>query len=939
MTGSKTQSATLDTTTFDQDVIPRLVSSGMDIQSEQAELLFTQAPTALVAALAVSLLIMVGLWGVGDHQLLLVWFGAQIFQTLARSVLVVYYRRASVRMRQDPRWAGLYLSGTLVSGIVWGCLGLLIDFAWPVEYQTLAIIGLAGVLAGAISAYAVMMPVYIAFLAPIIMITSQAMLTQTSQSPNTMGLLFMVFAAALLVIARNYNQSVVRSLSLRHDNIELLQRMKKANASMKKEVRERQEVEAELRRERDLFTQGPVSVYRVRAESGWPIEYISQAIAQYGYDAEQLMRKQAPFASLIHSGDLHHVEQAEPVKGQFGSMYIGLDYRVIRSDGEIRWIYDFRIPVKSDAGKITHYAGYFLDITDRKQEEYAHQWEKERAQVTLHSIGDAVITTDVNGVIEYLNPVAEKFTGWDSNLARGLPVVRIFTQFNEASRKCIEEPIHAAIRSRDAIHSDHDCIMQRPDGSKLSLQYSASPIMNNKSEPLGVVLVFRDMTETRDIAQQLTHQSTHDSLTDLMNRHEFEARLRHMLENLRAENGHHVLCYIDLDQFKIVNDTCGHAEGDKLIKRIARLLSECLREADVLARLGGDEFGILLKHCSLEDALDIVEGIMSVLRAFYFVSRGNTFDVGASIGVVPINTDVESVVDVMSAADLACYAAKDMGRGRVHIYESSDRELARRHGEMQWVSRLTEAINTDRLVLYFQDIVPVMPQAGAGHHFEVLVRMLDENNELVAPGLFMPAAEKYNLAPALDRWVISRSLAWYQDTGRHRPLPERQKISINLSGASLADAGILGFIKAELSSNEVPPGVVCFEITETAAVTNLDVAIDFINELRQMGCSFALDDFGTGLSSFAYLKNLPVNYLKIDGSFVRDIDTNPVNRAMVKSIHQVGEVMGLETIAEFVENVAIIKVLADIGVDYAQGYGIAIPREISEISADEQQTA
>jgi diguanylate cyclase (GGDEF)-like protein/PAS domain S-box-containing protein len=938
MAGSKAQSAALDTTTLDQDVIPRLVSSGMDIQSEQTELLYTQAPVALLAAMAVAVLLTVSLWGMADQQMLLLWFGAQVLQTLVRSVLIVYYRHTSVTKRRATHWAGLYLSGTLVSGVVWGCLGLLIDFSWPVAYQTLAIIGVAGILAGAISSYAVMMPVYIAFLAPTILIISQAMLTQASDSANTMGLLFMVFAAALLVIARNYNQNVVCSLSLRHDNMELLQQMKQANASLEGEVREREQAENDLRRERDLFTQGPVSVYRVRAEPGWPIEYISQAISHYGYDASRLMQEQAPFARLIHPGDLHHVENAESVRGSNGSTYIGLDYRLTNADGEPRWIYDYTVPVRSEDGKISHYAGYFLDITERKQQEYERQTEKERAEVTLHSIGDAVITTDVNGQIEYLNPVAEAFTGWESGLARGLPMARIFSLFDEVSRQCIEGPIHAAISAGDAVHSDSDCIMQRPDGSKSAIQYSASPIMNNNGEPLGVVLVFRDMTETRNIARQLTHESTHDALTNLMNRREFELCLRQLLLELQ-EGEHHVLCLLDLDQFQVINDICGHAEGDELLKRVADLLAGCLRESDFLARMGGDEFGMLLRDCSLEDALGIFDDIMSVLDAFYFVSNGKTFDVGASIGVASIDSGSLDVVDVMSAADLACYAAKDMGRGRVHIYEPSDRELARRHGEMQWVSRLTEAINTDRLVLYFQDIVPVTPAADAGHHFEILVRMIDENDELVAPGLFMPAAEKYNLASALDRWVVSRSLEWYRDTGRHRSAYERMRMSINLSGGSLAEAGFLDFIKAALIRNDVPPEAICFEITETAAVTNLNVAIDFINDLRGLGCSFALDDFGTGLSSFAYLKNLPVDYLKIDGSFVRDVDTNPVHREMVKSIHQVGHVMGLETIAEFVENAAIIEVLAEIGVDYAQGYGIAVPRDISEIDADEQQTA
>jgi diguanylate cyclase (GGDEF)-like protein/PAS domain S-box-containing protein len=938
MAGSKAQSATLDTTTLDQDVIPQLVSSGMDIQSEQTELLYTQAPVALLAAMAVAVLLTISLWGVADQQLLLLWFGVQVLQTLVRSVLVVYYRRTSVMKRREPRWAALYLSGTLVSGIVWGCLGLLIDFSWAVAYQTLAIIGVAGILAGAISSYAVMMPVYIAFLAPTILIITQAMLTQAGDSANTMGLLFMIFAAALLVIARNYNQSVVCSLSLRHHNMDLLQQMKQANASLEIEVREREQAENALRRERDLFIQGPVSVYRVRAEPGWPIEYISEAISHYGYDAQRLMQEQVPFARLVYPGDLHHVENAESVRGSGGSMYIGLDYRLNNADGETRWIYDYTVPVRSEDGKISHYAGYFLDITERKREEYEHQTEKERAQVTLHSIGDAVITTDVNSQIEYLNPVAEAFTGWDSSLARGLPMARIFNLFEEDSRRCIEEPIHAAISTGHAIHSDSDCIMLRPDGSRSSIQYSASPILNNNGEPMGVVLVFRDMTETRNIAMQLTHESTHDALTGLMNRREFEACLQRLLVDLQGDE-HNVLCLLDLDQFQVINDICGHVEGDRLLKRIAEILVECLRESDVLARMGGDEFGMLLKNCSLEDALVIIGEIMSVLDAYYFVSQGKTFDVGASIGVAPINSNASSVFDVMSAADLACYAAKDMGRGRVHIYEPSDRELARRHSEMQWVSRLTEAINTDRMVLYFQDIVPVTPVSGAGHHFEVLVRMVDENGKLVAPGLFMPAAEKYNLAPALDRWVVSRSLEWYRDAGRRRTGHECMRMSINLSGASLADAGFLDFIKAGMTRNEVPPEVICFEITETAAVTNLNIAIDFINDLRGLGCSFALDDFGTGQSSFAYLKNLPVDYLKIDGSFVRDIDTNPVNRAMVKSIHQVGHVMGIETIAEFVENVAILEVLAGIGVDYAQGYGIAVPRDISEIDADEQRTA
>jgi diguanylate cyclase (GGDEF)-like protein/PAS domain S-box-containing protein len=922
MMAENTCTDTLDMSVLQKNVQQSEARSEADIPVGQIDLVYTQAPVALGTALAVAALMSLGLWDVADHTLLLLWFSLQVLQTTVRTLLVIYYRRAGNDVRRNPRWARLYLAGALFSGIIWGCLGLLIDFSWPVEYPILVIMGLAGILAGAISSYAVVMPVYIAFMVPAILIPAQALLAQADQASSHMSLLLVMFAGALLVIARNYNNSVIRTLHLRYENNELLTQLTKANASLETQVRERQQVEMELVRDRDLFTKGPVTVFRWRIDEGWPIEYASKTVSQFGYEAADLVRRQTPYTSLIHPNDLERVRQAEFNTSDKRYSYLGLDYRILKADGEVRWVYDYSIPVRDEDGRITHYAGYLLDITDRKQSEYELQQEKERAQITLQSIGDAVITTDVNGQIEFLNPVAEKLTGWECTIARGLSLNRILGHFDAASREGIEKPVARSLQTGMAARSGRDWMLRRHDGSGVSIQYSISPLLSRAHEALGVVLVLHDVTENRNMARQLSYQASHDALTGLINRREFETRLQSALESSRSGNEHHVLCYLDMDQFKIVNDTCSHSAGDKLLKDVAAILQAGLRETDVLARVGGDEFGMLLKNCLLEDAVGITENLLAMIRTINNDNRVVTFEVNASIGIAVLDPGSESITAIMRRADLACYAAKDHGRNRIHIYQDGDQELTRRHGEMKWVSRLTEAIKTERLVLYCQDIAPVRPDSGKRHHFEVLVRMMDKAGELVMPGKFLPAAERYNLVLALDRWVIARSFAWYAASRQD------QVMSINLSGSSLADDSILGFVKDALARHSVPPSSVCFEITETAAIANLDCAIRFINELRQLGCLFALDDFGSGLSSFSYLRNLPVNYLKIDGSFIRGLDTDPVNAAMVNAIVQLGKVMGIETIAEFVENETILQLLTEIGVDYAQGYGIARPRPL-----------
>lgn len=425
--------------------------------------------------------------------------------------------------------------------------------------------------------------------------------------------------------------------------------------------------------------------------------------------------------------------------------------------------------------------------------------------------------------------------------------------------------------------------------------------------------------------ERATYQASHDDLTGLVNRREFEHRLQQAVRSTEAEGRQHAFIYMDLDQFKIVNDTCGHCAGDELLRNLAGLLQGKLRTGDTLARLGGDEFGVLLENCPPGPAAVIAETLREMVNDFRFAWQEKSFTVTLSIGVVHFDSGDMNVSSILSAADTACYIAKENGRNRVHVGHPEDRDITIRQSEMHWVSRLRQALQENRLQLYCQKIVPLDDGAtNAGAHFELLLRLRDEEGRLVPPGAFLPAAERFGLMPVIDRWVISSAFANFQ---RLTPDPAEQleMCAINLSGASVSDPEFLSFILHELALYQIPPGKVCFEITETVAIANLTQAIALINELRAVGCKFALDDFGSGMSSFAYLKHLPVDYLKIDGGFVKDMLNDAADAAMVEAINHIGHTMGLRTIAEFVENDAIRARLAAMKVDFAQGYGIGKP--------------
>ncbi len=603
-----------------------------------------------------------------------------------------------------------------------------------------------------------------------------------------------------------------------------------------------------------------------------------------------------------------------------------LDYRVTtRSGGEVGRL----------EGGINAMAAALQEARDRekKRSEDALFLEKVRAQVTLESIGDGVIATDADGRIVYMNPVAEQFTEWKGVAAQGRPLSEVFKIFDEDSNRLEEYPIHYCLKEGRIIRHDSHHLLMSHDGGKIEIQDSAAPIRDRDGTILGAVVVFHDVTEIQGMARRMAFLASHDPLTGLLNRREFETRLQQVLESAQAGQREHALLYLDLDQFKIVNDTCGHIAGDELLKQLANHMQKEIRATDMLARLGGDEFGVILEDCSVDKAKQIADLLRQSVKDFRFLWESRPFEIGVSIGLVPILSDSGGLTEVLSAADSACYVAKDHGRNRIHVYQPGDRAMAQRRGEMQWVHRLREGLANNSFDLYCQAIVPLGEEASPSFRFyEILVRVQDE--DLVLPAAFIPAAERYHLMPSIDRWVITAVFSMLEkdqtQAGKNAGT-DSTRFAINLSGQSLGDEKFLDFVMQQFAQHHINPASICFEITETAAIANLARARDFIARFKSMGCHFALDDFGSGLSSFGYLKSLSVDYLKIAGDFIEGMVDDPVDHAMVEAINQIGHVMGLTTIAESVENAPILNKLREMDVDYAQGLGIDTPKPLHQV--------
>jgi diguanylate cyclase (GGDEF)-like protein/PAS domain S-box-containing protein len=669
---------------------------------------------------------------------------------------------------------------------------------------------------------------------------------------------------------------------------------------------------------RGLFENVMEGVYRSTRDGRWVV--VNPAFVQMmGYEsAEEIYRLSAGSLYWFPSDRETYVRRMES-DGEVRNE----EYVMRRKDGSMLVVVDNGRVVRDRQGRVTGFEGSIADITERKKAETAVFQAKERAQVTLQSIGDAVITTDSTGRIDYLNPVAESLTGWENREAQTRLISDVLTVVDETTREAGENPIVRCLREGQVLGLTEHTVLANRRGQEIAIQHSAAPIRDRAGNLIGAVMVFHDVSKERRLHRALHYQASHDALSGLINRREFENRLTAAVEGVRLDpQCRHALLYLDLDQFKLVNDTCGHPAGDQLLKQITGVLQSRVRTGDTLARLGGDEFGILLQDCALDQALRVAENLRQAIRDYRFIWQDGVLAVGVSIGIVEISSDTPTVASVMSAADVACYAAKDQGRNRVQLYKPDN--VPERHREMHWVSKLTRACEDGRFELFYQPIVPIGPAPNEREHFELLLRLRDETGALVAPAEFIPAAERYNVMPSVDRWVVREALDRVVHRGESGVKP--YTVAVNLSGTSLNDERFLEFLINELGAHELVPGAICFEITETAAIANLGNAVYFMRELKARGCHFALDDFGSGLSSFMYLKTLPVDYLKIDGQFIENVTRDPVDRSMVEAISEVGRAMGIRTIAERVESAEVLAELSRLGIGFAQGFHIAKPR-------------
>lgn len=571
----------------------------------------------------------------------------------------------------------------------------------------------------------------------------------------------------------------------------------------------------------------------------------------------------------------------------------------------------------TDAARLLIFA-VIHDVTSQVETEHRLNLQTTYFRQLFENSPDGIAFLNRERLVVDVNPAFERLFDYKADELRGRCLKDIIAPpgMQEESLQVFDHCM-----SKSLVHVETS--RQRRNGEMIQVSILGYPITID-GEQIGVYAIYRDITERKRVVEEIAHQATHDELTDLVNRREFERRATALVADAASSPKGHALLYIDLDQFKVVNDTCGHTAGDRLLKDIGRLLRENVRTTDTVARLGGDEFAILLQDCPAPVAERIAQRIVHQVADHHFRWNDKSFHVGASIGLVIVDEGIRNFSALMTAADTACYTAKEKGRHRVQLYRSDDAEMIKQQDQLDWVSRINQALENDRFVLYYQRLFPIKTDQGLRPHYEILVRMLDNQQQLVPPNAFIPAAERFGLMPAIDRWVVRhvfQTLAARRDAEKNAD----EVVGINISGTSLSENGFVDYVRDQFISHSIDPGLICFEITETAAISDMARALDFIHAMHALGCVIALDDFGSGMSSFNYLKLLEADYLKIDGAFIKDMADNEVDSAMAEAINRVGQVMGIRTVAEYVENDRILARLRALGVDYAQGFGVHRP--------------
>lgn len=671
---------------------------------------------------------------------------------------------------------------------------------------------------------------------------------------------------------------------------------------------------------------GKIGVWDWNIQTG-TLEWTQQMFELYGLVPDSLNTSYDMWVQRVHAEDRAAAEMTVQNAIHAGT---GLDteFRVQLPDGSVRYIRATANITRSDDGTARRMLGVNWDVTHLRTLSNQLAEQHELLHVTLQSIGDAVITSDVNGIVTWLNPVAQHMTGWLSEEAQGIPLEQVFNIVHEKTREPLENPVKPCLKSGMVSGPSGQTVLISRNGIEFGIEDSAAPIRSNGNELLGVVLVFRDVTERRRLTNEMSYRATHDALTGLINRSEFETRLQASLDKAMTGKREHALMFIDLDQFKLVNDACGHSEGDQLLVQIARLLSKAIRKGDTLARLGGDEFGVILEDCTSAQAETIAQQICNSMDVFRFEHEERRFRIGTSIGLVPLDSRWTNIESAMQAADASCFTAKEAGRNRVHIWFDTDRAMRTRRKDMQWATRLELALDEENFVLYAQSIMHLSSR-NSGLHAEVLIRLLDTDGTLIPPKAFLPAAERFNLASRIDRWTLKTSLNMLVNSADRQTT---KMLCINLSGQSVGDRvfhkDAIDLLK---NSGDDICRRICLEVTETAVVTNVADATDFIEQVRELGVRVALDDFGSGASSFGYLKSLPVDILKIDGQFIQNVIENPLDTAAVRCFVDIARVTNLQTVAECVESQEVLDYLAEIGVDSAQGFYMHRPEPLQQV--------